>query len=195
MKQWCDWAMTDALMRRYHDREWGVPVRNDRKMFELLVLEGMQAGLSWLIVLRKREAFRQAFDGFDPHRVARYGQAKVRALLQNAGIIRNRLKLEAAITNAQAFLRVQEAQGSFHRFLWEFVGGAPKVNRWTRLKQLPATSKESDAMSLALKGLGFRFVGSTICYAHMQSAGLVNDHLVRCFRYPQVTHMRSSSGR
>ena len=186
MKRRCEWAASDALMRRYHDREWGVPVRNDRKMFELLVLEGMQAGLSWLIVLRKREAFRKAFGGFDAERIARYGRTKVRALLQDAGIIRNRLKIESAISNAQAFLRVQEARGSFHRFLWEFVCGEPLVNRWTHLKQLPATSKESDAMSRALKAMGFRFVGSTICYAHMQSAGLVNDHLVHCDRYAQL---------
>ena len=173
-------------MRRYHDAEWGVPVRHDQKMFELLVLEGMQAGLSWLIVLRKREAFRRAFDGFDAERMARYGPAKVRALLQDAGIIRNRLKIAAAITNAQAWLRVQEQRGSVHRFLWEFVDGRPIVNRWTQLAQLPAMSKQSDMMSSALKALGFRFVGSTICYAHMQSAGMVNDHLMRCFRYPQL---------
>ena len=187
MKRRCDWATSDPLMRRYHDAEWGVPVRNDRKMFELLVLEGMQAGLSWLIVLRKRESFRLAFDGFDPQRVARYGRAKVRGLLQDAGIIRNRLKIDAAITNAQAFLRVQGGQrGSFHRFLWEFVDGRPIVNRWKHLAQLPATSKEPDMMSGALKALGFRFAGSTICYAHMQSAGMVNDHLVHCFRHPQL---------
>ncbi len=186
MKRWCEWATSDPLMRRYHDAEWGVPVRNDRKMFELLVLEGMQAGLSWLIVLRKREAFRLAFDGFDAQRIARYGRAKVRALLQDAGIIRNRLKIEAAIANAQAFLRVQEERSSFSRFLWDFVGGTPVVNHWKRLKDLPATSPQSDAMSQALKALGFRFAGSTICYAHMQSAGLVNDHLVHCFRHPPL---------
>ena len=181
--------MADPLMRRYHDREWGVPVRHDRKMFELLVLEGMQAGLSWLIVLRKREAFRKAFDGFDAERVARYGRAKVRALLQDAAIIRNRLKIEAAITNAQACLRVQEARGSFHCVLWEYVGGRPIVNRWTQMKQVPATSKESDVMSRELKALGFRFVGSTICYAHMQSAGMVNDHLVQCDRHAALKRL------
>ena len=173
-------------MRRYHDREWGVPVYEDRKMFELLLLEGMQAGLSWLIVLRKREQFRRAFDRFDAQRIARCGRAKVQALLRDAGIIRNRLKIEAAISNAQAFLEVQEERGSFHRFLWDFVGDKPIVNHWTYLKQLPATSKESDVMSRVLKARGFRFVGSTICYAHMQSAGMVNDHLIHCFRYPQL---------
>ena len=173
-------------MRCYHDEEWGVPVHDDRKMFEFLVLEGMQAGLSWLTVLRKREAFRRAFVGFDAERVARYDRVKVRALLQDAGIIRNRLKIESAISNAQAFLRVQQEEGSVCRFLWEFVGGRPIVNRRRRLKDLPATSNASDALSRALKARGFRFVGSTICYAHMQAAGMVNDHLIHCFRYPTL---------
>jgi len=173
-------------MIRYHDTEWGAPLYDDRKLFEFLVLEGMQAGLSWLTVLKKRAAFRRAFDGFDPERVARYGAAKVRVLLQDQTIIRNRLKIEAAITNAQAFLRVQEQVGSFHRFLWDLVGGRPLQRARRRLRELPARTRESDAMSRTLMANGFRFVGSTICYAHMQATGMVNDHLVTCFRYRQL---------
>ena len=173
-------------MRRYHDTEWGVPLHDDRKLFEFLVLEGMQAGLSWLTVLNKRENYRKAFDGFNPEKVARYGRAKVHALLKDAGIIRNRLKIEAAVANAQAFLSLQEAHGSFDRYIWRFVGGKPIVNRWRSMQELPATTPESDAMSRELKRLGFRFVGSTICYAHMQATGMVNDHAVSCFRYPQL---------
>jgi DNA-3-methyladenine glycosylase I len=182
----CDWPLADPLMQRYHDTEWGVPLADDRKLFEFLVLEGMQAGLSWRTVLHKREAFRKAFDGFDPDRVARYGCAKVRALLQDAGIIRNRQKIEAAIANAQAFLRLRQRHGTFARFMWDLIGGSPIQHAWRSLRQLPATTRESDQMSLALKAQGFRFVGSTICYAHMQATGMVNDHLVRCFRYPAI---------
>ena len=184
------WGDHDPLLLAYHDTEWGVPLHDDRRLFEFLVLEGMQAGLSWLTVLRKREAFRRAFDRFDPERVARYGKAKVRELLRNPAIIRNRLKVESAITNAQAFLRVQEDEGSFARFMWELGGGHPVVNRWRTFQQLPARTPGSDAMSLALKARGFRFVGSTICYAFMQATGMVNDHLVSCFRHRQVARLR-----
>ncbi len=186
----CDWADAPPLMTAYHDAEWGVPLHDDRRLFEFLVLEGMQAGLSWLTVLKKREHFRQAFDGFDPERVARYGSAKVRQLLRDPGIIRNRQKIEAAIANARAFLRVQEAFGGFHRFMWRFVDGRPLVNARRRPRDLPATSRESDAMSRALREHGFRFVGSTICYAHMQATGMVNDHLVTCFRYRELIRRR-----
>lgn len=182
----CDWGAIKPIMQVYHDTEWGVPVRDDRTQFEFLILEGMQAGLSWLTVLNKRAAFRQAFDGFDPEKVARYGRAKVAKLLADRGIIRNRLKIESAITNAQRFLDLQEQQGSVSTFLWDFVGGRPIVNRHPRLKDLPCTSRESDAMSHALHTLGFRFVGSTICYAHMQATGMVNDHVVSCFRYREL---------
>jgi DNA-3-methyladenine glycosylase I len=176
-------------MAAYHDTEWGVPLYDDRKLFEFLVLEGMQAGLSWRTVLHKRAAFREAFDGFDPERVARYGRRKVAELLREAGIIRNRQKIEAAITNAQAFLRVQEAHRGFHRFMWAFVGGAPIVNRRRRLQELPARTRESDALSDGLRRRGFRFVGSTICYAHMQATGMVNDHIVHCFRYGPLSRI------
>ena len=185
----CDWPTDHPLLVRYHDTEWGVPLYDDRKLFEFLVLEGMQAGLSWLIVLRKREAFRQAFDRFDPARIARYGQAKISALLRDEGIIRNRAKIEATIANAQAFLRVQQECGSFHRFMWELIGGTPIVNARRRLRDLPARTPESDAMSATLKQRGFRFVGSTICYAHMQATGMVNDHLVSCFRYAPLVRI------
>ena len=187
------WGTGDPLMAAYHDDEWGVPLYDDRKLFEFLVLEGMQAGLSWRTVLHKREAFREAFDGFDPERVARYGRKKVGALLRNAGIIRNRQKIAAAITNAQAFLRVQEECSGFHRFMWAFVGEHPIINRRRSLRELPARTKESDALSEGLKARGFRFVGSTICYAHMQATGMVNDHLVRCDQYLQLA--RSARGK
>ena len=181
-----DWADQPPLLRVYHDTEWGVPLHEDRALFEFLVLEGMQAGLSWLTVLNKREQFRLAFDRFDPRTIARYTPAKVRQLLQNPGIIRNRRKIEAAIANAKAFLQIQEESGGFHRFMWAFVGGRPIVNRWKHLKDLPATSPESDAMSRELRRRGFRFVGPTICYAHMQATGMVNDHLISCFRHREL---------
>ena len=177
-------------MTAYHDAEWGVPVHDDRKQFEFLVLEGMQAGLSWLTVLNKRDAFRRAFDGFDPEKVARYGRAKIARLLAEPRIIRNRLKIRAAITNAQAFLEVQDRRGGFSTFLWGFVDGKPIVNRHARLKDLPCTSRESDAMSRELRARGFRFVGSTICYSHMQATGMVNDHVVGCFRYRELARQR-----
>ena len=177
-------------MLRYHDTEWGVPLHDDRKLFEFLVLDAFQAGLSWAIVLKKREGFRKAFDNFDARKVAKYDGRKVKALLADAGIIRNRMKIEATITNAWAFLLVQREFGSFDRYIWQFVGGRPKKNNWRTLKQLPARSAESDAMSKDLKNRGFRFVGSTICYAFMQAAGMVNDHLVGCFRYRAVGVLR-----
>jgi DNA-3-methyladenine glycosylase I len=182
----CEWGTADALMVRYHDEEWGVPQHDDRTLFEFLVLEGAQAGLSWLTVLRKREAYRTAFDGFDPLKVASYGPREVARLLRDAGIIRNRLKITSTIKNAKAFLAVQKEFGTFDRYMWTFVGNRPKVNRWRSLRQIPARTKESDAMSADLRKRGFSFVGSTICYAHMQAVGMVNDHVVRCFRYRQV---------
>ena len=175
-------------MIRYHDAEWGVPLHDDRKLFEFLVLDAFQAGLSWAIVLKKREAFRKAFDNFDPRKVAKYDVRKVKTLLADAGIIRNRLKIEATIANARAFLAVQREFGSFDRYIWQFTGGRTMMNRWRALSQLPARSPESDAMSDDLKARGFRFVGSTICYAFMQAAGMVNDHMVDCFRYREVGH-------
>jgi DNA-3-methyladenine glycosylase I len=173
-------------MIRYHDTEWGVPLHDDRKLFEFLVLDAFQAGLSWAIVLKKREGFRKAFGDFDARNVAKYDGRKVKGLLSDAGIIRNRLKIEATIANARAFLAVQREFGSFDRYIWQFTGDKTKRNRWRALKQLPARIPESDAMSKDLKERGFRFVGSTICYAFMQAAGMVNDHLVGCFRYREV---------
>ena len=181
----CPWAKSEINIP-YHDSEWGVPVHDDRKLFEFLILEGAQAGLSWDTILRKRERFREVFDGFDPQRVARYDKRKVQALLKDPGIIRNRLKIEAAIANARTFLNVQEGFGSFDAYIWRFVGGKPKLNAWRSLKQVPARTKESDALSKDLRQRGFRFVGSTICYAHMQATGMVNDHLVNCFRHREV---------
>jgi DNA-3-methyladenine glycosylase I len=181
----CPWAMDD-LYAAYHDTEWGRPLHEDRQLFEFIVLEGAQAGLSWHTVLKKRENYRAAFDGFDPDRVARYSSVKVTRLLNNPGIIRNRLKIASAITNAQAFLRVQEQFGSFDAFIWRFVDGKPKINHWRTLKEVPARTAESDAMSRDLIRRGFNFVGSTICYAHMQATGMVNDHLVSCFRHRQL---------
>ena len=180
------WGEGHPLLQPYHDTEWGEPLYDDRKLFEFLVLEGMQAGLSWLTVLKKRDAFRRAFAGFDPERVARYTPRDIGRLLRDPGIIRNRQKIEAAITNARAFLRVQQEHDGFARFMWGLVGGRPRINAWRTIHQLPATTPESDAMSRELKARGFRFVGSTICYAHMQATGMVNDHLVGCFRYRQL---------
>jgi DNA-3-methyladenine glycosylase I len=184
-RQRCGWARNE-LAAAYHDAEWGVPLRDDRQIFEFLILEGMQAGLSWDCILRKRPAFRAAFAGFDPERVARFGARERRRLLADAGIIRNRLKIDAAIGNARAFLDVCEEHGSFARYAWGFVDGRPIVNRWTRIRQVPATNEASDAWSKDLRERGFRFVGSTIIYAHMQATGMVNDHLVGCFRHRQV---------
>lgn len=173
-------------MTRYHDEEWGVPVHDDRKHFEFLVLDAAQAGLSWRTVLAKRENYRQAFDGFDPDKIARYDRRKIERLLKNPGIIRNRLKVQSAVANARAFLAIQESDGSFDQFIWRFTAGKTIVNRWETLAQIPARTAQSDTMSKELKRLEFRFVGSTICYAYMQAAGMVNDHLVSCFRHKRV---------
>ena len=181
----CAWAR-DELSIGYHDNEWGVPLHADRALFEFLVLEGAQAGLSWSTILRKRPAYRRAFDHFDPRKVAGYGEAKIAELLANEGIVRNRLKVRSAIRNAEAFLAVQKEFGSFDRYIWRFTGGRPLENRWRRLEQVPARTPQSDAMSKDLTKRGFTFVGSTICYAFMQAVGLVNDHLVTCFRYREL---------
>jgi len=182
----CAWCESTALYRAYHDREWGVPVHSDRRWFEYLVLDGAQAGLSWRTILEKRAGYRRAFDGFDPRQVARYDARKVRALLADPGIVRNRQKVASAVTNARAFLAVRKEFGSFDRFIWRFTGGRTVRNEWRTLKQIPARTELSDAMSAELKARGFKFVGSTICYAMMQAAGMVNDHLVSCFRYRVV---------
>jgi DNA-3-methyladenine glycosylase I len=183
----CAWVSgADPLMLEYHDREWGVPVHDDRKHFEFLVLEAAQAGLSWAIVLKKREGYRRAFAGFDPGKVARFNSRQIEKLVVNPEIIRNRMKIEAAVRNAQAFLEVQEEFGSFDSYCWRFVDGRPKQNRWKVMGEIPATSPESDAFSKDLKRRGFGFVGSTIVYAHMQAVGMVNDHLADCFRYREV---------
>ena len=181
----CAWART-PLSIPYHDEEWGVPVHDDRRHFEFLVLEGAQAGLSWETVLRKRERYREVFDGFDPAKVARYTARKVARLLRDPGIIRNRLKVGSAVVNARAFLKVQEEFGSFDAYVWRFVGGRPRVNRWTALREIPAKTAESDALSRDLVTRGFRFVGPTIIYAHMQATGMVNDHTIDCFRWRSV---------
>jgi DNA-3-methyladenine glycosylase I len=178
----CAWA-SNELAVRYHDEEWGVPVHDDRTLFEFLILEGAQAGLSWNTILNKRENYRAAFDHFDPALVARYDRRKVQQLLQNPGIVRNKLKVSSTVENAKAFLRVQEEFGSFDRYIWQFVGGRPRVNKWKSLRQVPARTADSDAISKDLKRRGFKFVGSTICYAFMQAVGMVNDHVVGCFRY------------
>ncbi len=186
MKKSCGWGTTNPLMIEYHDTEWGVPLHDDCKLFEFLVLDGFQAGVSWAIVLNKRENFRKAFHGFDPKRVAKYTEKDVERLLADPGIIRNRLKIRAAINNAQHFLEVQKEFGSFDRYIWQFVGGKPIRHKYKSLKEMPATSPESDAMSKDLRARGFQFVGSTICYAFMQAAGMVNDHVQECFRYREV---------
>jgi len=182
----CGWCGTDPLYTAYHDEEWGVPVRDDRTLFEFLILEGAQAGLSWITILRKREAYRSAFDQFDPAKVARYDRRKVERLMANPGIVRNRLKLESAVKNARAFLEVQKEFGTFSRYQWDFVGGKPQVNQRRALSEIPARSEVSDALSKDLKRRGFSFVGSTIIYAHMQAVGMVNDHIVGCFRYKKA---------
>jgi len=188
----CTWvSMDNPLMVRYHDREWGVPVHNDRKHFEFLVLEGAQAGLSWSTVLRKREGYRRAFSRFDPKKVARYTGKQIQRLIRDPAIIRNRMKIESAVRNARAFLAIQEEFGSFDAYCWRFVDGRPRLNRRKAMRQIPATSRESDAFSKDLKGRGFRFVGSTIIYAHMQAVGMVNDHLVDCFRYREIRQLAS----
>jgi DNA-3-methyladenine glycosylase I len=186
----CDWCRSDPLYVAYHDEEWGVPVHDDRVLFEFLVLEGAQAGLSWLTILRKREAYRDAFAGFDPERVARFDRRKVESLLENPGIVRNRLKIESAVKNAKAFLAVRDEHGSFARYQWSFMGGRPLQNRRRTIAEVPARTELSDAFSKDLKKRGFSFVGTTIVYAHMQAVGMVNDHLVGCHRYRAVVRMR-----
>ena len=187
----CTWGDSHPLYLPYHDNEWGVPLHNDRRLFEMLVLEGAQAGLSWLTILKKRPAYQIAFDQFDPHKVARYDKRKVTRLLANDGIIRTRLKINSAINNARRFLEVQQKFGSFDRYIWQFVNGRPIQNTWKTSTQIPTRTAESDALSKDLKDRGFTFVGTTICYAHMQATGMVNDHLVSCFRYPLIQNDRS----
>jgi DNA-3-methyladenine glycosylase I len=183
----CSWVnLDDPLLLEYHDREWGVPVHSDPKHFEVLVLSGAQAGLNWSLVLKKREGYRRAFDSFDPERVARYSEKQTRTLLADPQIIRNRMKIEAAVRNARAFLKIQEEFGGFDSYCWRFVGGKPKLGRWKATRQIPATSPESEALSKDLKQRGFSFVGPTVAHAYMQAAGLVNDHLVSCFRYQEL---------
>jgi len=186
MKTRCEWAGSDPLYIAYHDEEWGVPEHDDRRLFEFMLLDGAQAGLSWLTILKKRENYREAFDGFDPERIARFGERKLRALLANGGIIRNRLKIASAIQNAKAYLEVQREFGSFDAYIWRFVGGKPKRNSWRTLREIPARTAESESMSKDLRRRGFTFVGPVICYAFMQAAGMVNDHVVSCFRHEQV---------
>ncbi len=186
----CAWAGTDNLYRQYHDTEWGVPLYDDQRLFEFLILEGAQAGLSWITILRKRENYRAAFDNFDAARIASYDTDKIESLLQNAGIVRNRLKVQSTITNAQQFLRIQQEFGSFSRFIWQFVGGKPIQNHWINFSEVPSRSAESDAMSRELKRRGFKFIGTTICYAYMQATGMVNDHTRDCFRYNDICSMK-----
>jgi DNA-3-methyladenine glycosylase I len=190
----CAWAGTDPRMIAYHDQEWGVPVHDDRLLFEFLTLEGAQAGLSWQTILNKRDAYREAFAGFDPAKVARFYSRRIERLLTNPGIVRNRLKIESTVSNARVFLEVQREAGSFNNFVWGFVGGAPKTNHWRSLRSVPARTRESDALSDALRRRGFRFVGSTICYAFMQATGLVNDHVVSCARYGEIAGIGRSPG-
>jgi DNA-3-methyladenine glycosylase I len=183
----CGWTSSDETMISYHDTEWGVPVHNDEQLFGKLVLDGFQAGLSWAIILRKRDAFLEAFEGFNPEKMARYDARRIAKILRDPGIVRNKQKVKSAVGNARAFLKLKDAGESFDQFLWQFVGGTPKVNAWKTLRRLPAETKESTAMSKALVDRGFRFVGPTICYAFMQAVGMVNDHLVTCYRYAELT--------
>jgi DNA-3-methyladenine glycosylase I len=182
----CNWCGTDPLYVKYHDEQWGVPVHDDRLHFEMLILEGAQAGLSWITILRKRENYRKAFDNFEVEKVAKYSEKKIENLLQNSGIIRNKLKVRSAVSNAKAFLEVQKEFESFDNYIWEFVKKRPIINKWESMKDIPTTSTESDALSNDLKKRGFKFVGSTIIYAHMQSIGMVNDHITSCFRYKEI---------
>jgi len=186
----CGWVGKDPLYEEYHDREWGVPLRDDRQLFEMIILEGAQAGLSWITVLKKRENYRRALDGFDARKIARYGARQKRALLNDAGIIRNRLKIDATIGNARAFLEIVDEFGSFSDYLWDFVDGRPIVNRWRDISQVPVSTPKSDALSKTLKNRGFKFVGTTICYSFMQAVGMINDHTRDCFRYSQVSRAR-----
>ena len=194
MDKRCGWSTSNDQMIAYHDTEWGVPVHNDRQLFGKLVLDGFQAGLSWAIILRKRDAFLKAFDGFNPEKMARYDARRVAKILKDPGIVRNRQKVRSAVGNARAFLKMAEAGESFDAFLWQFVGGAPKRNAWKTLRGVPAETKESIAMSKALVERGFRFVGPTIVYAFMQAVGMVNDHLVTCYRYGELTSLAPNTG-
>src|SRR5437867_10997601 len=190
----CAWAGTDPRMIAYHDEEWGTPVHDECRLFEFLALEGAQAGLSWQTILNKRDAYREAFAGFNPARVARFDARRIERLLTNPGIVRNRLKIESTVTNARAFLEVQHEAGTFDHFVWGVVGGSPRTNRWRSMRSVPARTAESNALSAELKRRGFRFVGSTICYAFMQATGLVNDHLVSCARYGEIAGIGRSPG-
>lgn len=189
-KKRCDWCLSSERMIKYHDEEWGVPVHDDLKLFEFIVLDTFQAGLSWSTVLNKRENFSKAFAEFNPEKIARFSEVKIEKLLTDPGIIRNRLKVVGTVSNAKAFLKIQKEEGSFDKFIWQFTGGKTIVNARNHIKELPASSKESDAMSKALKDKGFKFVGTTICYAFMQAAGMVNDHLSDCFRYKEVKRIK-----
>jgi DNA-3-methyladenine glycosylase I len=193
-KSRCAWAGNDELYQLYHDTEWGVPVWDDRRLFEFLILEGAQAGLSWITILRKRENYRAALDGFDATRIAAYDANKIESLLLNAGIVRNRLKVNSTVINAQQFLRIQDEFGSFATFLWQFVDGKPRQNVWKSLSELPVSTPESDAMSRELKRRGFKFIGTTICYALMQATGMVNDHTTDCFRHEEVKRWQAQVG-
>ncbi len=189
MKDRCKWVGSDPLYIEYHDKEWGFPVHDDKKLFEFIILEGAQAGLSWLTILKRRENYRKAFADFDVEKVARFSEKKIKKLLTDPGIIRNELKVRSAVTNAQAFLKIQEEFGSFDAYSWQFVGGKCKINKWKAMNDLPATTKESDAFSKDLKKRGFKFVGSTIIYAHMQAVGMVNDHTTDCFRFKKLSKL------
>ena len=182
----CAWCLSEEIYVRYHDEEWGVPEHDDRRLFAKLILDGAQAGLSWITILKKRDNYSRAFDDFNAEKMARYPEKKIASLLADPGIVRNRLKVNAAVTNARAYLKLREELGSFDQFLWQFTGGKTKLNAWKSMKQLPARTAESDAMSKALRERGFKFVGSTICYAFMQAVGMVNDHLVNCYRHREV---------
>ncbi len=186
MKTRCEWAGSDPLYLDYHDKEWGIPEHNDQKLFEMLILEGAQAGLSWITILRKRENYRKAFDNFDPKKIAAYNKTKIQELLNNEGIVRNKLKVNAAVQNAGGFLEIQKEFSDFDTYIWQFIGGKPRTNSFKQLKDLPAKTPESETMSKDLLKRGFKFVGPTICYAFMQAVGMVNDHVVGCFRYDEV---------
>ena len=186
LKKRCEWAGSDPLYVAYHDNEWGTPVYDDRKLFEFLILESAQAGLSWITILKKRHNYATAFDQFDPEKIAGYSDSKIQALLKNTGIIRNKKKIQAAVKNAAAFLHVQEEWGSFNRYIWRFAGGTPRINSWKQVSEIPAKTDESTCMSKDLKQRGFIFVGPTICYAFMQAVGMVNDHVIDCFRYAEL---------
>ncbi len=182
----CSWCESEAVYVDYHDREWGQPEHDDQKLFEKLILDGAQAGLSWITILKKRDGYRRAFDGFDPQKVSRYSEKRIEKLMQDPGIVRNRLKIASAVANARAYLKIKDEGRSFDEYLWQFVDGRTRQNAWISLRQIPATTRESDAMSRDLKERGFKFAGSTICYAFMQAVGMVNDHVVSCFRYTQL---------